>query len=62
MNVTKNIKFYGGFMKNEKINKKVKSVIDAYTNNGVNKSDPEGSYTGRANHKQDKPEQDADDL
>lgn len=48
--------------KEKGMNKKVKSVIEAYSNNGITNVDPQGSYTGNPEDKHDKPEQDADDL
>ena len=45
----------------KKISKKTQEVIDTLKNVG-NKSDPNGSYTGRPDNKDEKPVQDQDDM
>ena len=45
----------------KKPGKKTQEVIDTLKN-AVNKSDPNGSYTGRPDNKAEKPVQDQDDM
>lgn len=53
---------FGGLMKENGINKKVKSVIESYSNNGINNTDSHDSYTGKPEDKHDKPEKNAEDF
>lgn len=45
-----------------KLNPRVEQVVEAYVEASSFDSDPQGSYTGKSEVKNEKPVQDADDL
>ncbi len=53
---------YDKSTKKNDVTNKAQAVIKAYLSKDIMSTDPDGSYTGKAQDKYEKPVQDADDL